>query len=159
MPKLTVAGQSYEVVATYGLLRRIRDVHGYDMLHTEMSGLAKFLSDQDAAFIINCEFLGLTTTEQQEEHANACRGADIAAMSAAVTESLKDFFRERGEPERVAAIEKMVAMVQESRKALATKISDSDMQSEVTKEILSLDFQEEYRKAMAGNKSQKLPVA
>jgi len=155
MPKLTVAGQSYEVVATYGLLRRIKNVHGYDLLSQQLTGLAQFLNNSEANFTIACEFMGLTTAEEQDAHAERCSGADIAAMIGTVTESLKDFFRGRGEPEMVAAIEKQVAMIQESRRTLAQKITDTDIQSSVTREILNLDFQTEMEKAIAGKLSQK----
>lgn len=155
MPKLTVAGQSYEVVATYGLLRRIKNVHGFDLLSQQLTGLSQFLNNSEANFLISCEFMGLTTQEQQDAHAEKCSGSDIAAMIAMVTESLKDFFRGRGEPEMVAAIEKQVSMIQESRKTLAQKITDTDVQSPVTREILSLDFEAEMEKAIAGSLSQK----
>lgn len=159
MPKLTVAGQSYEVVATYGLLRRIKNVHGYDLLSQQLSGLTQFLNNVDANFTISCEFLGIKGQAEQDAHADNCSGQDIAAMVSAVTEALKDFFRGRGEPEMVAAIEKQVGMIQESRRTLAQKITDTDLQSQVTKEILSLDFEAEMEKAIAGSRSQKLPVA
>lgn len=157
MPIVTVAGQSYEVVATYGLLRRIKNVHGYDLLSSQLSGLAQFLNNADANFLISCEFMGLTKQEDQDKLADQCKGSDIAAMIAAVTEALKDFFRERGEPEMVAAIEKQVSLIQESRKTLATKIQASDMQSQVTREILNLDFEQEMQKAIAGQSLAKSP--
>jgi hypothetical protein len=159
MPKVTVAGQSYEVVATFGLLRRIKSVHGYDLLSQQLTGLAQFLNNSEANFTIACEFMGLKTAEEQDAHAERCSGSDIAAMIGAVTEALKDFFRGRGEPEMVAAIEKQVTMIQESRKTLAQKIMDSDVQSPVTREILNLDFGAEMEKAMAGLSSPKSPVA
>lgn len=158
MPKVTVAGQSYEVVATFGLLRRIKSVHGYDLLSQQLTGLAQFLNNSEANFTIACEFMGLKTAEEQDAHAEKCSGSDIAAMIGAVTEALKDFFRGRGEPEMVAAIEKQVTMIQESRKTLAQKISETDVQSSVTREILSLDFKAEMEKAIAGSLSPKSPV-
>lgn len=155
MPKLTVAGQSYEVVATYGLLRRIKNVHGFDLLSQQLTGLSQFLNNSEANFLISCEFMGLTKQEDQDHLADNCEGSDIAAMIGAVTESLKDFFQGRGEPEMVAAIEKQVATIQQSRKTLAQKITDTDVQSPVTREILSLDFEAEMEKAIAGSLLQK----
>ena len=140
MPKVTVAGRSFEVNATLGLLRRIKTVHGVDLLARDVKGLVSFLSSADECFAIGCEFLGLKTEAEQNELADQATGADVAAVIGAVTEALKDFFHGRGEPEMVAAIEKQVATIQGSRQALADKIEATDLQSQITKEILSLDL-------------------
>jgi len=140
MSKVTVAGQSFEVIATLGLLRRIKTVHGIDLLSRDSKGLAGFLSSSDDCWIVGCEFLGLATTEQQDELADKATGRDVATVIGAVTEALKDFFHGRGEPEMVAAIEKQVSTIQASRKALAERIEGTDLATPIVTEILNMNL-------------------
>lgn len=145
MPKLTVAGQSFEVVATFGLLRRIRTVHGVDLLAKDVSGFTSFLSSSDAYWPVACEFLGLKTDEQQDDLADKARGADIAAIIRAVTESLTDFFHESGDLDMVAAIKKVYQAMATSRRVLAEKISESDVDGPIIHQMESLNLNQQLR--------------
>ena len=87
-----------------------------------------------------CEFYGLQTEAQQEELAEIATGADVATLIRGVNESLRDFFHSSGEPEMAAALEKAIETVQAGRQTLAQRITATDLVSEMTREILSMDL-------------------
>lgn len=149
MAKLTVAGQSFEVVATLGLLRRIRLVHNVNLLARDVSGFTSFLNSTDTYWPVVCEFLGLKTEQQQDDLADRAQGADVAAIIRAVTESLMDFFRESGDPDMVAAIQKVYQGAASARKKLAEKIGETDMEAVIIHQMESLDLTQELRDRMA----------
>jgi hypothetical protein len=141
MPQVKLKrGRVLECEATLGLLRRISKIHGIDLLSRDVKVFAQFLSHSEVCWPVVCEFYGLRTAEQQEELAEIACGQDVAALIRGVNESLKDFFQSSGEPEMAAALEKAIETIQHGRKALADRISQTDLASEVTREILSLDL-------------------
>lgn len=141
MPQVELKrGRQLECEATLGLLRRIKRIHGIDLLSRDVKVFAQFLGQSDICWPVVCEFYGLHTPEQQDELAETATGSDVAALIRGVNESLRDFFRESGEPEMAAALEKAIETVQAGRRTLAQRITATDLVSEVTREILSMDL-------------------
>lgn len=159
MPKVTVAGQTFEVEATFGLLRRIKSVHGVDLLAKDVGGFTSFLQSTDSYWVVTCEFLGLKTVEEQDRLADQSKGSDIAAIIHAITEALLDFFRGSGEPEMVSAIKKVYQASVTSRKELARKIDEADVDGPIIHQMKSLDLSQELTETLAGRSSGKSPVA
>ncbi len=141
MPTVKLArGQELQCEATLGLLRRIKRIHGIDLLSRDVQVFAQFLSQSDVCWPVVCEFYGLKTAEQQEELAEVATGADVAALIRGVNESLRDFFQTSGEPEMAAALLKAIEAVQAGRQALAQRIQTTDLVSDITREILAMDL-------------------
>ena len=141
MPQVKlVRGKQLQCEATLGLLRRIKRIHGIDLLSRDVKVFAQFLSQSEVCWPVVCEFYGLQTPEAQEELAEVANGADVAALIRGVNESLRDFFQSSGEPEMAAALEKAIETIQAGRNTLAKRITETDLVSEVTREILSMDF-------------------
>lgn len=141
MPQVELKrGKKLECEATLGLLRRIKRIHGIDLLSRDVRVFSQFLGQSDVCWPVVCEFYGLQTPEQQEELAEIATGADVAALIRGVNESLRDFFLGSGEPEMAAALEKAIETVQVGRRTLAQKIQTTDLASQVTREILSMDL-------------------
>jgi hypothetical protein len=141
MPTVKLArGQELQCEATLGLLRRIKRIHGIDLLSRDVQVFAQFLSQSDVCWPVVCEFYGLRTAEQQEELAEVATGADVAALIRGVNESLRDFFPTSGEPEMAAALLKAIEAVQAGRQALAQRIQTTDLVSDITREILAMDL-------------------
>jgi hypothetical protein len=67
-------------------------------------------------------------------------GSDVAALIRGAIESLRDFFHESGEPEMAAALMKAVETMQAARMTLASRITQTDLASEVTREILTMEL-------------------
>lgn len=152
MPTVTVAGQSFDVIATLGLLRRIKQVHNVDLLAKNLAGFNSFLMDLECSWVVCCEFLGLRTAEEQAHLADQAAGGDVASVIRAVTESLTDFFRESGDPEMVAAITKTYQAAAAARKALADKVMATDLETPIIRQMESLDLVAEMqRQATAGS--------
>lgn len=141
MPQVKLKrGRQLECEATLGLLRRIKRIHGIDLLSRDVKVFAQFLGQSDICWPVVCEFYGLQTEAQQEELAEIATGADVAALIRGVNESLRDFFQSSGEPEMAAALEKAIETVQAGRQTLAQRITATDLVSEMTREILSMDL-------------------
>lgn len=141
MPQVELKrGKRLECEATLGLLRRIKRIHGIDLLSRDVRVFSQFLGQSDVCWPVVCEFYGLQTPEQQEELAEIATGADVAALIRGVNESLRDFFLGSGEPEMAAALEKAIETVQVGRRTLAQRIQTTDLASQVTREILSMDL-------------------
>jgi hypothetical protein len=141
MPQVKLArGKQLQCEATLGLLRRIKRIHGIDLLSRDVKVFAQFLSQSEVCWPVVCEFYGLQTPEAQEELAEVANGADVAALIRGVNESLRDFFQSSGEPEMAAALEKAIETIQAGRNTLAKRITETDLVSEVTREILSMDL-------------------
>jgi hypothetical protein len=141
MPQVELKrGKKLQCEATLGLLRRIKRIHGIDLLSRDVKVFAQFLSESETCWPVICEFYGLQAPEEQEELAEIAVGADVAALIRGVNESLRDFFQSSGEPEMAAALEKAVDTIQKGRQTLAQRIRETDLASEVTKEILSMDL-------------------
>lgn len=141
MPQVKLTrGKQLQCEATLGLLRRIKRIHGIDLLSRDVKVFAQFLSQSDVCWPVVCEFYGLQTPEAQEELAEVANGADVAALIRGVNESLRDFFQSSGEPEMAAALEKAIETIQAGRNTLAKRITETDLVSEVTREILSMDL-------------------
>ena len=141
MPQVTLSfGRTLECEATLGLLRRIKRIHNIDLLGADSKAFSEFLSSSAVCWPVVCEFFGLHSIEEQEELADKAKGADVAALIRGVTESLEDFFQTCGEPDKAAALRKAIQTIQAGRQALATKITQTDLESEVAKEMLSLDL-------------------
>lgn len=141
MPQVKLSrGKQLQCEATLGLLRRIKRIHGIDLLSRDVKVFAQFLSQSEVCWPVVCEFYGLQTPEAQEELAEVANGADVAALIRGVNESLRDFFQSSGEPEMAAALEKAIETIQAGRNTLAKRITETDLVSEVTREILSMDL-------------------
>lgn len=141
MPQVELKrGKKLQCEATLGLLRRIKRIHGIDLLSRDVKVFAQFLSESETCWPVICEFYGLQAPEEQEELAEIAVGADVAALIRGVNESLRDFFQSSGEPEMAAALEKAVETIQKGRQTLAQRIRETDLVSEMTKEILSMDL-------------------
>jgi hypothetical protein len=141
MPQVELKrGKKLQCEATLGLLRRIKRIHGIDLLSRDVKVFAQFLSESETCWPVICEFYGLQAPEEQEELAEIAVGADVAALIRGVNESLRDFFQSSGEPEMAAALEKAVETIQKGRQTLAQRIRETDLVSEVTREILSMDL-------------------
>lgn len=141
MPQVKLTrGKQLQCEATLGLLRRIKRIHGIDLLSRDVKVFAQFLSQSEVCWPVVCEFYGLQTPEAQEELAEVANGADVAALIRGVNESLRDFFQSSGEPEMAAALEKAIETIQAGRNTLAKRITETDLVSEVTREILSMDL-------------------
>lgn len=145
MPTVTIAGKTYEAVATFGLLRRIRDVHGIDLLSENVPGFDKFITSPDDCQTVVAEFFGLTT-EQESELADKMKGSDVAASIHAVTEALRDFFRESGWVDTVEKISKKYTLLAGGRIHLAKRIAEVDMMPELIKELDSVNLLERTSK-------------
>jgi hypothetical protein len=141
MPMVKLAkGRELQCEATLGLLRRIKRIRGIDLLSRDVNVFSQFLSHSETCFPVICEFYGLQTTEQQDELAEMAVGSDVAALIRGAIESLRDFFHESGEPEMAAALMKAVETMQAARLTLASRITQTDLASEVTREILTMEL-------------------
>lgn len=141
MPQVTLSfGRTLQCEATLGLLRRIKRIHNIDLLSADSKVFGDFLSSSSVCWPVVCEFFNVRDIEEQEQLAEQAVGRDVAALIRGVTEALDDFFQTCGEPDKAAALRKSIQTVQAGRRALATKIESTDLEGEVTRELLSLDL-------------------
>lgn len=158
MPTVKVAGETFEIEATLGLLRRIKRVHGIDLLAKDVGGFTSFLNSSDSYWLVACEFLGLKTEADQDRIADKSRGSDIATVIHAITEALTDFFRESGDPGMVSAIQKVYQAAATARLELAKKIDEADVTEAIIHQMKSLDLNQDLADRMRGNQSGESPV-
>jgi len=141
MPQVTLSfGRTLQCEATLGLLRRIKRIHDIDLLSADSKAFSDFLSSSAVCWPVVCEFFNVRDIEDQEQLAEQAIGRDVAALIRGVTESLRDFFQTCGEPDKAAALMKAIQTIDAGRKALATKILETDLESQVAKEMLNLNL-------------------
>jgi len=153
MPTVKLAGETFEIEATFGLLRRIKSVHGIDLLAKDVSGFTSFLNSSDSYWLVACEFLGLKTEADQDRIADKSRGSDIAAVIHAITESLTDFFRESGDPGMVSAIQTVYQAAATARQELAKKINEANVTEAIIHQMQSLNLDQDLKDRMDGKLS------
>ena len=141
MPQVTLSfGRTLQCEATLGLLRRIKRIHNVDLLGADSKAFSDFLSSSAVCWPVVCEFFNVTDLEDQEQLAEQAKGSDVAALIRGVTEALDDFFQTCGEPDKAAALRKSIQTIQAGRAALAKKISETDLENQVTREMLKLNL-------------------
>ena len=144
MPQVTLSfGRTLQCEATLGLLRRIKRVHNVDLLGADSKAFSDFLSSSAVCWPVVCEFFNVRDIEDQEQLAEQAIGSDVAALIRGATEALHDFFQSCGEPDKAAALTKSLKTIQSARTALAQKISETDLENQVAKEMLSLNLMPE----------------
>ncbi len=148
MSRVEIDGKTYEIKATVGVLRSIKNRFGYDLLASDMVDWGTFLHNSQECFEVCCGFIGMWSDEQMQLIADVCEGHHIAAMITGIKDALVNFTQGRGDVETSAALEKIWRTAMESRAQLAKKISETDVSGAISAEMNSLDLAKDLREEL-----------
>jgi hypothetical protein len=148
MSKVEINGKTYEIKATVGVLRSIKNRFGYDLLASDMVDWGKFLHNSQECFEVCCGFIGMWSDDEMQLIADVCEGRHIALMIAGIKDALVNFTQGRGDVETSAALEKIWKTAMESRAQLAKKITETDVTGAISTEMNSLDLAQNLKEEL-----------
>jgi len=148
MSTVEINGKNYEIKATVGVLRSIKNRFGYDLLASDMVDWGKFLHNSQDCFEVCCGFIGMWSDDEMQEIADVCEGHHVGAMIAAIKDALVTFTQGRGDTEVSASIEKLWKTAMESRAQLAVKIAETNVSGPISAEMNLLDLEKDLKQEL-----------
>lgn len=148
MSKVEIDGKTYEIKATVGVLRSIKNRFGYDLLASDMVDWGKFLHNSQECFEVCCGFIGMWSDEEMQLIADVCEGHHIGAMITGIKDALVTFTQGRGDTEVSASIEKLWKTAMESRAQLAVKIAETNVSGPISAEMNLLDLEKDLKEEL-----------